>query len=308
MARSNPNTTDTDRKLQVFTETFKVFRERNGRLLSAATAYYVTLASAPLGVIALNVARAFIREETAEADIRRWAIAFGGETFADFIVSLIHRPPPSIELTVTGFVSGAMFLWIGFRLFFTIRRALNAIWDVPSPMFHWKWQQAHIVLLIRRSGAALFALVLGFCFPIMLASRVAVTRAGRWLMSGFPEVLSYLEFVSNFATIFVAAFVLLALVLKYLPDASVRWREACAGAAFTAILLTIGSITIGAYLNRSELPIVYGAAASFVMLLIWLYYSSQIFFLGAAFTWVIAERRGHPIEALVGYEADERPI
>ena len=132
-----------------------------------------------------------------------------------------------------------------------------------------------------------------------IANRSAVTAAlsaaGEVLFGGFGEVFAQ---VLNFVLTFAVITLLFAAMFKVLPDAKVAWRDVWVGAIATAFLFVIGKTLIGLYIGRSGIASGFGAAGSFVVLLVWVYYSTQIFLLGAEFTWVYAHeygsRRGKP--------------
>src|SRR5262249_22317985 len=112
------------------------------------------------------------------------------------------------------------------------------------------------------------------------------------VVSGLPPSVNWLAQLLNFAVSFGVITLLFAMIYKILPDAKIAWREVWLGAVLTAMLFTIGKFFIGLYLGQSSMASSYGVAGSFVVLLVWVYYSSQILYLGAAITKVVADESG----------------
>jgi membrane protein len=118
-----------------------------------------------------------------------------------------------------------------------------------------------------------------------------------------PPIIQYILQVVNFAVSFGVVTVLFALIFKILPDAKIAWRDVWLGAAVSALLFTIGKFLIGLYLGKASVGSAYGAAGSLVVFIVWVYYSAQIFFLGAQFTQVFSERHGSRAERRARREA-----
>ena len=132
----------------------------------------------------------------------------------------------------------------------------------------------------------------GFLLMVSLVLSAAVAAASRYVAGEHELILRGLNLVSSLA-VFTLLF---ALMFKYLPDVRIRWRDVWIGAGATAGLFTLGKVLIGMYLARPSVTSVYGAAGSLAILLVWVYYSAQVLFLGAEFTQVYARRHGRPIE------------
>jgi len=141
------------------------------------------------------------------------------------------------------------------------------------------------------------AMVFGVAFLLLvsLLLSAALTSLGT-LMNRLPESLYWLSETVHFGVAFVVVTLLFAMMYKYLPDVKIAWRDVWLGAIITAVLFTIGKFAIGLYLGHSSMASSYGVAGSFVVLLVWVYYSSQILFFGAEFTKVYADCYGSRIE------------
>jgi membrane protein len=134
-------------------------------------------------------------------------------------------------------------------------------------------------------------LALGFLLLVSLLLSTALSATGKYLSPHLPEAA--LHFVGSIISLGVIT-LLFAMMFKWLPDTSVRWRDVWLGAAITAALFEIGKLLISVYIGKQALESTYGAAASLVVVLIWIYFSSQIVLMGAEFTHVYTSRRGSP--------------
>jgi len=166
---------------------------------------------------------------------------------------------------------------------------MNTIWEVRPKSRRLWWD-------ILRLRLISFAMVLAICFLLLVslvfsAVLAAASSYFKTLAPGTETVWPIIDFVVTFGT----TTILFSMVYKILPDVHIHWRDVGIGAAATAVLFTIGKILIGFYLGRSSFASAYGAAGSLVVLLLWVYYSSQILFLGAEFTQVYANTYGSQV-------------
>jgi membrane protein len=146
----------------------------------------------------------------------------------------------------------------------------------------WQFVRAYLVSLAG-------VLALGFLLLVSLLLNTALSASGKYLSPHLPEAA--LQIVGSIISFGVIT-LLFAMIFKWLPDTSVRWRDVWLGAAITAALFEIGKLLISVYIGKQAFESTYGAAASLVVLLIWIYYSSQIVLMGAEFTHVYTSRRG----------------
>ena len=170
-------------------------------------------------------------------------------------------------------------------VFGELQSALNKIWDVQPA------DEAGLLSLIK-SRLVSFALVLGFGFLLLvsLVFSAALAAFGR-LFSAHLSLPTELLAATNALVSFVGIFVLIALILKYVPDVRLRWRDVWPGALATALLFTIGKALLGLYLGKTAVGSAYGAAGSLIVVILWVYYSAMIFYFGAEFTRIRASRR-----------------
>src|SRR5205085_5595914 len=213
--------------------------------------------------------------------------AIAGDNAADAIGAIIRgakSSPASGAATVLGIIT----LILGATgVFGQLQDAMNTIWEVtPKPRRFW--------MDILRTRVLSFALVLGIG-GLLLGSMFLsafLAAASRYFQHLYP-MTGPIWPVVDFSVSFAITTMLFAMIFKILPDVHIAWRDVWLGAAVTAALFAIGKIGIGFYLGRSSFKSAYGAAGSFLVLLAWVYYSSQIFFFGAEFTQVYTMRHGH---------------
>lgn len=271
-------------------ETFKSWNEDRAPRLAAALAYYTIFALAPLLIIAVAVAAVFFDE----AQVRQNMLAQVGEMVGQnsqlAIAAMIEGArKPTTGLIATSIGVATLLVAAG-GLFNQLQDALNTIWEVQAKPGRGLWG-------IVRDRFLSFAMVLGTGL-LLLASLIisAVLSAAGRFMGGDAGGQAWLWQTINLAVSFAVTTLLFAMIFKVLPDTKVRWRDVWIGAAATAALFSLGRFAIGWYLGHAATESTYGAAGSLVALLIWVYYSTQILFLGAEFTKVHAKAYGARIE------------
>lgn len=163
------------------------------------------------------------------------------------------------------------------------------IWEVPAAP---RTGLQNLVDLIKERMFS-FALVLaiGFLLLVSLAINACISALGTFSANAFPLSGGILH-IANTLFSFIVIMGLFAAIYRILPDVHIEWRDVALGAAVTSVLFTLGKFLIGLYLGNASFASTYGAAASIVLLIVWVYYSGQIFFLGAEFTKVFADRYG----------------
>lgn len=187
-----------------------------------------------------------------------------------------------------------------------LRDALNTIWEVP-PVQRTGLQNLTDLIKERMFSFAL-VLAIGFLLLVSLAINAWISAVGAFSAQSFPLSVGVLH-VANTIVSFIVITGLFAAIYRIMPDARIEWRDVAFGAVVTSLLFTVGKLLIGLYLGEAGFISTYGAAASIVLFIVWVYYSGQIFFLGAEFTKVFADRYGsqptrHP-EAMVIEKAIE---
>jgi membrane protein len=274
-------------------ETWRYFTSHDGRLLSGAIAFYASLAIAPLGVVALLIASLVMPEAAAREELVAQVGVFLGPELAAYLIGAIVELGDEATSMAAPVIGAVFMLYISARLFSMLRRALNHMWSIrpkllvhanSSERLHFAERRLLAFVMVLIFGSSLVALVLLHSGAIAAAHLVGDNR----------YALTLAEFGSAFAVLAP----LIALVYRWLPDAIISWRDVWVGAAVTCLFVLGGSFLIGIYLGYASPASIYGAAGSLIVLLLWIYYTTQIFLMGAVFTRAWARRRGRAIEPL----------
>jgi membrane protein len=271
---------------QLFKEVIKEWQEDNVSQLAAALSYFAVVSLAPLLVLVVVLVGLFYGRETARAELMTQIESVVGAEVAQFVQSILANASQPELASIAGVLSFLILIWGSTNLFSQLQFSLNTIWDIaPEP-------GAGIWATVQKRFWA-FAMVIGIAVLLLanvVLSSVLTALSGAtaaWL----PQV-DWLWPVVNFLVSLVVITVLIAAIFKILPEAEIAWRHVWLGAAVTAILFTVGQFALSFYLRNAGSA--YGAAGSFAVFLIWVYYSAQIFFFGAEFTQVYARRQSDP--------------
>ena len=255
--------------------------------MGAALAYYTLFSVAPLLLIVISVAGLVFGEDAARGEIMEQLQGLIGSDSAKAVESLlqsVNKPAKG----VVGTVVGLLVLVIGATTVFgELQDAMDRIWRTKPP------PSGGIVNLLRTRLLSLgLVLGIGFLLMVSLVVSAALAALGRWWSPWLGEGLLLLADTLNFIVSLALMTVIFAQIYKWLPRVRLAWRDVWIGAAITSLLFTVGKTLIGYYIGRSGIASTFGAAASLVVLLVWVYYSAQIFLLGAEFTRAYAVRYG----------------
>ncbi len=254
--------------------------------MGAALAYYTIFSVAPLLLIVISVAGLVFGADAARGAVVQQLgglVGTDGAAAIEAMLVSLNRPGAG---TVTAIV-GAVTLFIGATTVFAeLQDALDRIWRVPER------KKASGIVELLRTRVLSFGMVLGigFLLIVSLVASAAVSALGRaWTPLGEVEAVAHgVDMLLSFSL----TTVVFAMIYKIMPHANVRWLDVWLGALVTAGLFTIGKVLIGLYIGKTGVATGYGAAGSLVIVLVWVYYSAQIFLLGAEFTWLYANRYG----------------
>jgi membrane protein len=273
----------------IFSASLAEWNKHKAPRLGASLAFYTLLSLAPLLLVLVSVVGIVLGHQTAEGDIVAQVRLLAGETGANAAQAVIQGFRNTTEgVIATAF--GVLTLFFGASaVLIELRDALNTIWDVPTP----ELGGLKMISSLVKERLFSFALVLaiGFILVVSLAVSAWITAIGAWSASILPVHQIILQ-VLNFIVSFVIITLLFSAIYKFLPDIRLEWRDVILGGAVTSLLFTIGKLALGIYLVRAGIASSYGAAASIVALLVWVYYSAQIFFLGAELTKTFANWYG----------------
>jgi membrane protein len=250
----------------------------------AALAYYSVFSLGPIIVIAIAVAGFFFGREAVSGQVASSITGMLGDTGAKAVQAMLAdagRPREGLLATLLG-LGTLLFAAIGVVV--QLKDALNTVWEVGDIPGHgiWHFLRSYVVSLAA-------VLALGFLLLVSLIVTAGLAAFGKYAAPHIQEWL--LHIISLLVSISVIS-LLFAMMFKWLPDADVDWYDVWLGAIVTAILFEIGKSAIGFYIGKQGLDSTYGAAASIIVVLIWVYYSSQIILMGAEVTHSFAKHRG----------------
>jgi membrane protein len=272
--------------IQLLIQTFQEFGADKVPRLAAALAYYTAFSIAPLLLVVIGIAGLAFGEEAVRGELDNQIAGVVGRQTASVVQELVasaNQPGQGLIATIIGVVT----LILGAAgVFGQLQDALNTIWGVEGTPQGGIWG-------ILKSRLLTFAmlLVIGFLLMVSLVVSAVLSSLNTMVLSRLPLGEVGTQLLNNGIS-FAVITVLFALIYKVLPQADIRWRDVFIGAAVTSLLFTIGKYLIGLYLGNSTVSSSFGAAGSFVVLLLWIYYSAQILLLGAEFTQVYARMYG----------------
>jgi membrane protein len=267
--------------------TFQEWNADGAPRLAAALSYYTAFSIAPLLVILIAILSFIVNQDTVRSEILTQVQASVGAEAAEQVKSLIDNAAKpsdgliSLVLGVVGVLLGAI------GVFGNLQMALDIIWNAPVEN-----RPSGIVALIKDKILSFgMLLVVGFLLLVSLVASTLLSVLNTHVISLLPAAEIFAG-VLNIGLSFAMTTVLFAMIYKYLPHVRLTWRDVLVGAAVTSLLFTIGRTLLGSYLGSSSTASAFGAAGAFVLILLWVYYSSQIILFGAEFTQVFARRYG----------------
>jgi membrane protein len=250
----------------------------------AALAYYSVFSLGPLFVIAIGTAALFFGQEAVRGEVSGALNSLLGSTGALAVEGMLAAASRPREGAIATTVAVGILFVAATGVVVQLKDALNVVWDVETLPGKGLWRYVRTYVLSLAG-----VLAVGFLLLMSMLLTAALAASGKYLAPYLPEAsLHLIGFAASFAVI---SF-LFAMMFKWLPDTPVAWGDVWLGAVLTAALFEIGKFTIGFYIGKQGLESTYGAAASIVTVLIWVYYSAQIVLLGAEFTNAYAKHFG----------------
>jgi membrane protein len=268
--------------MKLFKDTILAFIDDEALSRGAAIAFYAVTSIAPVLLIVIAIAGLAFGHDAAENAVKGQLSALMGEQTADVVQAAVANASGKSSGILAALIGIATLIATASGVFGEMQSALNAIWKVqPSG--------TTLSRLIRARAASLgLVAALGFLLMVSLVVSAGLTAFGNYLNSLFPFGALVLS-ILNLAVSLLLISLLFAAIYKVLPDRHLQWRDVILGAVVTAVLFTIGKALIGWYIGSSAVASSYGAAGALIVLLLWVYYSAQIFLLGAEFTKVFTE-------------------
>ena len=270
--------------------------------LGASISYYTLFSLAPMLVIAIAIAGFFFGEEAARGEIVGQIQGLVGKEGARAVQAMLQGAAQQRSSGIVAGIVGVVTLVLGATgVFLELQTALNGIWQVkPKP-------SAGIKGVVRQRLIS-FGLVVGVGFVLLVSLLVsaALSALGKFL-GGYVPGYAVLGQALNVLLSLAVITLLFAMIYKVLPDVELTWRDVWVGGLVTAGLFSIGKLVIGLYLGTSSTASTYGAAASVIVLLLWVYYSSQIVLLGAEFTRFYVDCCGRAPEPMAHATKNDHP-
>ncbi len=275
----------------ILVATFMGFINDNGLKLSASLAYYTIFSIAPLLILIISLAGLFFGADAAANRLYPEIAHYVGSAAAIQIQDILKNLQLSGK-SGTAVIFGIVTLLLGASsIFIEIQDSLNIIWRVKA-----KPKKGWLKLIQNRFLSFSLIISLGFLLLASLLINFILKAVGNWIGHFIHAVTSLLLGAINLATTFIIISVLFAIIFKFLPDVKIKWRDVRSGAIFTAILFMIGQYAINVYIQYTAKSSAYGAAGSILVILVWIYYTAAILYIGAEYTQVYAEAIGSHIE------------
>jgi membrane protein len=275
---------------EIAKQTASDWLEDDASRLAASLAFYTLLSLAPLVIIAVAIAGFLLGPEAARGQIADELSSIVGTSAAKGLQAVVASAKSTSSGTI-GTIVGVATLFVGASgVFGELQYALNSVWEVRA-------KPGRGLLGEIKDRFLSFTMVLGVAFLLLVSLLLSalLSAIGRSFATTLPGGELFWQVV-NFLFSLAMITALFALIFKYVPDVEIRWGDVWLGAAVTALLFTIGKSLLGIYLGKASIGSSYGAAGSLVVLVVWVYYSAQILFLGAEFTQVQARFRGRAIK------------
>lgn len=276
---------------KILLATFKGFGDDKGMKLSASLAYYTVFSLAPMLILIISLASIFFGQDAIQGKVFQEMNDLVGNNAAKQIQDTIKNLQLSGKSN-TALILGIITLLVGATtVFIEIQDSLNRIWRVKA-----KPKRGWVKMLKDRLRSSSLIISIGFLLIVSLIVNGLVVALSDVLKHYFPDITVILINIVNVILSFVIITILFGIIFKFLPDVKISWKDVKWGAFFTALLFLIGRFLIGLYIQKSGTANAYGAAGSIIVILLWVYYTAAILYLGAEFTQVYAEQLGSRIK------------
>ena len=258
--------------------------DHNAPRLGAALAFYTILSLSPLVILLVAIAALVFSHSTAQSQILgevQSLVGFQGEKAVESVLLNAQNPATGLIGTILGLAS---LVFGASGVCGELRSALNIVWDVVPENSAGFWG-----MLKERFFSFGMVLSIGFLLTVSLVVSSTLAVLGKFF-EGIVPVPIPLLMVLNFLISFGGIAFIFGLIFRFVPAARIDWKNVVPGALVTALMFNLGKFAIGLYLGRSSVASPYGAAGSLIVVLVWVYYSAQLFLFGAEFTHAYAER------------------
>ena len=288
---------------KVIVRAVRQFRKDDPVRLAGTTAYFAIFAMAPIVIIIISLAGLIMGKQEISSQVYHELDSLIGSQGTDYIRSLVNNYN-SRDLNVIGTIIGVGVFLVTSTTFFTVlQNSINFVWRVKA-------KPRHNLLKALRDRLLSFGLILsmGFLMMVSMLVEAAISFLQGRIDKIFPGVEVVLIDITNVVLTIAILTLIFAMIFRFLPDAVVKWKVTWVGALITAVLFEGGRALIGLFLGNSNIGLMYGAAGSLVIILMWVFYSSLIFFFGAEITATIRQAvcQGYRAEKLCRQDRDQR--
>jgi membrane protein len=276
--------------LGLFKETFAGFSNDKVTTKAGSLAYSTVFSMGPLLVVLISLCGIFLGAESAQGKVYAVLEGFVGKDTAMQLQEIIHNASLENKGTIPIVIGGIGLLIGATTIFAEIQDSINGIWGLkPKPKKGW------LKFLQNRFLSFSIIVSLGFLLLVSLVITGLVEGLGTRLQAKFPNISVVFFYIINLVLTLATSMAIFAVIFKVLPDARIKWRDVAAGAFVTALFFMLGKAGISLYVSQAKVGSTYGAAGSLVVLLVWIYYSSLILYIGAEFTKAYAVKFGAAI-------------
>lgn len=275
---------------EVIKNTFKGFTDHKITKLSGSLAYYTVFSMGPLLIMIISLCGLFLGREAVEGEVFAVLRGFVGEDTAIQLQEIIKNASLAGKSKIAAIIGGVTLLIGATTVFGEIQDSINTIWGLKA-----KPKKGWLKMLQNRFLSFSVIVSLGFLLLVSLMVTGVIEGISAGLRARYPDVTVVVFYIINLILTLVISGIIFAVIFKVLPDAKIRWRDVFAGALVTALLFMLGKFGISLYISQTQVGSTYGAAGSLVVLIVWIYYSSIILYLGAEFTKAYAVAYGNDI-------------
>jgi membrane protein len=272
-------------------KTFKKFIDDNPMDYAAIIGFYTIFSMPAVLIIVIRIAGIFFGQEAVRGEVVDQVGGIMGRNSATQVQNIIENASQSDASTIGTIVGVLVMIFSATTVFVALQDSINAIWKVKA-----KVEKGFMKLVIGRLLSLALVVSFGFLLLVSLSVDVILGLLYGYLQEELSGIAVYLVTIGNMLVSIIIATIIFAAIFKVLPDAKIRWPNVWVGAVVTAILFTLGKFVLNIYFQHDPLLDTYGAAGSLVLILVWVYYTSIIFLLGAEFTQVYSEAHDHKIE------------
>ncbi len=291
--------------LRIFRKTFVHFGTNNPVNLAGTTAYFAIFSMAPILVIIISVFGFFTGNETMRTKLFEELNVLVGSESTQLLQNAIQNYQITENSGIGAFIGIVFFLISATTLFSVMQNSINFIWRIKVKS---NLRQGALKLAKDRVFSFGVILCLGFVVLVSLIIDASISFLKDFLNTYFSPDFVFLAQLANIVLSLAVITAVFALIYRFLPDVKVKWRASWFGAMFTAVLFAVGKFVIGIIIGNSNLGAVYGAASSFVVILVWIYFVSLIFYFGVELTHQYSRFYKHdnrPVNYAVPFEISE---